>query len=270
MQGIDATPVCRNGQVPRGIPQVSSGQCDLTIQSGSAAKVVSGILPGLKRSRVLNMTLQDGPSANELPAQIGAREANRQRRLQEILSASWSVFAAEGHAGFSMRKVAQAVGLRLNNVQHYFGDLDTLLLETIQAGLSNYTTRYREVAADTRRSPSERLDAVLEDVLRDASDPMVGGIFVEVWALARHDAGVAQLVKNTYAHYIETLALLAAEVRPDLTPSEARATGAVIASVTEGMLVIVTSGALNPAAINRLSASARTACGSLFGTAKSP
>jgi AcrR family transcriptional regulator len=215
-------------------------------------------------------TLQDGNPVDEQPAQTGAREANRQRRLQEILSASWSVFAAEGHAGFSMRKVAQAVGLRLNNVQHYFGDINTLLLETIQAGLSTYITRYRELAADQGLSPLQRLDAVLEDILRDASDPVVGGLFLEVWALARHDDGVAQLVKQTYTDYIDTLALLAAEVRPELTPHEARATGAMIATVTEGMIVVVASGAVTPAATKRLRASARVACGSLFGTATMP
>ena len=42
-------------------------------------------------------------------------------RAHAILLAARTLLATEGYAGLSMRRVAQAAGMSLSNVQHYYG-----------------------------------------------------------------------------------------------------------------------------------------------------
>lgn len=193
-----------------------------------------------------------------------SREAARQGRRDEILKVSWSVFATEGSSGFSMRKVAQALGVRLNTVQYYYGDLNSLLLETIRLGLERYTLRYRLLAVDTRLTPQKRLEAVVEDMLREANDPTAGGIAVELWVLAQRNEQVRQLVQEMYAEVINSLALISRDVDPAQSPAEAQAVATMLTAMAEGTVVLSRSGALAAPASKRFNSAARLACNSLF------
>lgn len=198
----------------------------------------------------------------------GRREAQRRQRVDEILHASWTVFSAEGHAGFSMRKVAQALGVRLNTVQHYFGDLNSLLLETVRNGLSKYSVGYRNIAVDRRMTAQQRLDTILEDMLLDASEPTIGSISIEIWALARRDAAVDQLVKQMYLDVVDSLALVASEVDPKMSSDDARAIAMVLAAIADGAAVLASSGALPPEVIKRFIAAAKVTCKSMISSMK--
>ena len=197
----------------------------------------------------------------------GARQVNREKRLSEIIRASIKVFADEGYAGFSMRKVAAAAGVRLNTVQHYFGDLKSLLLATIAAAMQTYDDRYRQLALNRQMLPQDRLEVLLDDIFAEIRKPEVGAFFFEVWALARHDPAVAALLETAYAAYRGTFAGIAREIKPSLTEMEAEVIGAMMGSWTEGLLVMWRYGGPGAPTMGAIGLRMKVVCKSLFGAA---
>lgn len=177
-------------------------------------------------------------AALEPPAKLpGAREMHRARRTEEILSASMRVLGEGGYASFSMRKVAAAAGVRLNTVQHFYGDLRTLLLATVRAKVSIYVDRYSIIAADERLPARDRLEAVFDDVFAEVRKPEVTAFFLEAWALGAQDASLEAVLKEIYLSYFSMLAGMVRQIKPELSEADSHVISALLGSVTEGALV---------------------------------
>lgn len=200
----------------------------------------------------------------------GARQLQSEKRVADILAASLKVFAEGGYAGFSMRKVAAVAGVRLNTVQHHFGDLKTLLLATIRVKLGEYVVRYRALALSDQLPARHRLEAALDDAFAAIRDPEVTAFFFETWALAQHDQAVKELVTKIYTDYCDAYALLAREIKPSLSLAEAAVIGAMIASLTDGFLVISQYGMAESNPFSAVSVRMKAVCVALFGDYDGP
>src|SRR6516165_2246661 len=82
------------------------------------------------------------PAGSDEAVSSGIRAVQSERRRADILKASAEVLT-QGYADFSLRKVAAAAGVRLNTVQHHFGDLESLVLATIESMLGEFLVRIR-------------------------------------------------------------------------------------------------------------------------------
>jgi AcrR family transcriptional regulator len=182
------------------------------------------------------------PEEESLPRTPGARELHRVKRTEEIMAASIQVLGEGGHAAFSMRKVAAVAGVRLNTVQHFYGDLKSLLLATVRTKVSEYTVRYQHVADDERLPAQERMAAILDDVFAEVRKKDVSDFFLEVWALGNQDAAVAEVLKDLYAAYFAMFAGMVRQCRPELSEAEAHVIAALLGSVTEGALIYARFG----------------------------
>ena len=203
---------------------------------------------------------------NDEAQPLGQRQIQREKRTAEIIEASLRVFAEEGHAGYSLRKVAAAAGVRLNTVQHHFGDLNSLLVATVRAKMGDYVARYREMALVDQIPPRDRFEAALDDIFMEIRKPEVRKFFFELWTLARHDKAIGELVNDAYTGYVESLAGLAIGIQPDLSPVEAKVLGTMIAAWTEGLVVIADYGDPGKRSFGAVVVRMKAACLSLFGT----
>jgi AcrR family transcriptional regulator len=181
-------------------------------------------------------------TVEEIPRVAGVRETKRVLRVEQILEAALGVLAREGYAAFSVRKVAAAAGVRLNTVQHHFGDHKALVLAMVRSKMTGYVDRYKRLASDTELPVKERLEAVLDDAFLEVSVPEVNAFFFEIWALGRQDDDIAALLRETYKEYCATLAAMAREIQPKLTESEAAVIAAMIGACTEGAAVLSNYG----------------------------
>jgi AcrR family transcriptional regulator len=181
----------------------------------------------------------DAPlAATELALPPGKRQVQRERRYEEIVNASLQVFAREGYSGFSLRKVAAEAGVRLNTVQHYFGDLNALLFVTIKTRMQSYVTQYQLLALDEQLPARDRLEAVLDDAIAEVRKPEICTFFLEIWTLANHDEAICGMLKDVYGDYKLTLGELARQIEPSLSDSEAAVVGTMIAAWLEGLVVM--------------------------------
>jgi AcrR family transcriptional regulator len=87
------------------------------------------------------------------------REQARAQVRQAILDAARVLFAKEGYAGLSMRRLAESIGYTPRTIYLYFADKDDLLSELIEEDVGRLADRLETVAAEYP-DPGERLEAV--------------------------------------------------------------------------------------------------------------
>jgi TetR/AcrR family transcriptional regulator, transcriptional repressor of bet genes len=97
------------------------------------------------------------------------------QRRTEIVRALWQVIAEHGIEGVSLRVVAQAAGVSIGRIQHYFGSREALVLAGLDRLVAQAVALY-EATADA--SPRDRLlHLLVQQVPR--SEP--GRMGVSVW-----------------------------------------------------------------------------------------
>jgi AcrR family transcriptional regulator len=87
------------------------------------------------------------------------REQNQTNVRTAILDAARTLFATEGAAGLSMRRLAAKIGYTPRTLYLYFTDKDDLLSELIEEEVGRLADCL-EVVAAKQRSPGSRLEAV--------------------------------------------------------------------------------------------------------------
>lgn len=182
--------------------------------------------------------LYDPVLAARLLKQSGAdRENSRSRKITHIVSVAVSVFAKEGMAGFSMRRIATDAGVTLSTLQHYFGNRKNLMIVTINALFAQYIADYTAISRDVGRPARERLKAVVDDMLALLVDPLVQSFYVQLWAAALNDESIRELVKDLYTKYYGALGEIIGQIRPDWPQERAALVGVRIGSHIDGFLV---------------------------------
>lgn len=159
-------------------------------------------------------------------------------RAREILEAARRLFAAEGYAGLSMRGVAQAVGINLSSVQHYYRDKDTL----VEAVLLYQMDRYQAAVAELETSlagagPEARLRAALDLFLAEARRPDVGGVFMEIWSLANRHPAAARVMEQVRRRERLQFMQLVHGVAPGLDDAERTRRARLMIALIEGLTV---------------------------------
>ena len=169
------------------------------------------------------------------------QRGNRTTRVPEILEVAIRVFALEGNAGFTQRRVAADAGVRLSTLQHYFGSRESLLQSTIEEMGRRYIGRFQLLADDVRQSPETRLETLLDEtfVALTGPDNVVSPFALEVWCLAEHQASTRDLMVEVSGEFQAIFSKLVAEINPALAPEECRLRGALIYSHWQGLIVFL-------------------------------
>lgn len=125
----------------------------------------------------------------------GAKGAARQAA---ILAAAADVLARDGAHDFSLRRVAQAAGIRLGNLQYYFPTradlLGHLLAGYLEAGLAK--------VSDVADHPSRMIDRLLAE----HEDRAAVATCIAIWELAAHDDAVSAALRSFYDRYTTIVA----------------------------------------------------------------
>jgi AcrR family transcriptional regulator len=169
------------------------------------------------------------------------RRGNRTTRVPEILETAIKVFAAEGNAGFTQRRVAADSGIRLATLQHYFGSRELLLHSTIEELAKRYLQRYRLLATDKNMAPEARLEAILDETFAALTDPenVVSSFALECWCLAEHMESVSELMVHVSGEFQDIFSELVAAINTELPQEECRLRASLIYSHWQGLIVFL-------------------------------
>lgn len=154
-------------------------------------------------------------------------------RQSRILEAALDLLSRHGIAGVSMRAVAREAGVALGLVNYYYDDKTSL----IRAALHSVDEHdLLLVALDPDADPDEQLRQALRRVASaDLLTTRYLSLRLHLWALARADEGYAEINAAAFDRYIDGLAALVSNAKPELSWEECRDRGADIVVIQNGM-----------------------------------
>lgn len=165
------------------------------------------------------------------------REEARGQKINYILSVAASLFASEGLAGVSMRRVAAEAGVTLSTLQHYFGNRQNLVELTINSMLDLYIADFTAISRDTLTPAAERFSMVIDALLHSVSTPVTAAFYVHLWAAAVQDTDILEHVRENYAGYFEALSRIIGQMRPDWPVERVNSTALAVGTHIDGLLV---------------------------------
>src|SRR5712671_3273342 len=165
------------------------------------------------------------------------RDRQREKRIEEIVEVAVELFAKEGVAGFSMRRVASLSDVTLSTLQHYFGKGENLLKITISSITSRYIDTLRAIELDVSLPPRARFHVLTDEIISWSTDPVVSDCYFELYALASKDKEVARLIEEVYVAYHGLLTDFVAKINPTLTRDRAAMIALMIGAHIDGVMI---------------------------------
>jgi AcrR family transcriptional regulator len=190
-----------------------------------------------------------GPAKGEKAAG-GKPQLTRQGSIRRtsLLDAAETVLVAKGNASASLRTIADAAGVRIGHLQHYFPTRADLVKAVLERALDRSLERLAD-ATGVRVSPDDPSDIrpprgradtadVVGVVLAEQDDPRLVRLYVEVWALAARDDDTARVVREFYRKYVTHVAALVQLNRPEWPADVCRARAETFVALVEGAALL--------------------------------
>jgi AcrR family transcriptional regulator len=193
----------------------------------SARPGVSRREPGRRRHRAGTAVLEKG-----------------RRSVDEILDAATALLAEDGYAALSTRRVAARAGMRPGNLQYYFPAKRDMLRALLERYLERSLERLTDRMERGEQTPETRLRKAVEGIFAAQASALDCALFREIWALASHDADVAEAIDDFYRQYRAHLADALRSVNPRLGKAKAERAATAIVAMLEGLSIVGQPGSL--------------------------
>lgn len=110
--------------------------------------------------------------------------------------------------------VAAAANVPVTTLQHAFGSLKAMLLESVQKSAASEIAVLRDLSRDADATPWERLQEFIRGAVHPPDEPDSWLLWLELWRLAGRDPEIGADAGVIYAHwydYVEELIVLGIE-----------------------------------------------------------
>jgi AcrR family transcriptional regulator len=171
-------------------------------------------------------------------AEPRSKRGEQSATVGRILAAARRVLVQEGYAGFSMRRVAAALGMSVGNLTYHFPSKSQLLRALIQDTLDDYRALFEEYRKQVGGDPEASLRGLLGYLMRDSASESTSKLFRELWALAAHDAGIAAEMDAFYDAAIDAVIDDLGLNRHPATRAAPRAFALLATLISEGTVVL--------------------------------
>lgn len=170
---------------------------------------------------------------------IEAREGySRGRKMYEtILRAALTIVVEQGGKALTLRTVAQACGVKPGNLAYYFKTKEDLWRELLNAVMQSYDEAMNEIFREEDASPEERIERIVDLVLKDITSKKTTRIFPELWAMSNFDPFLQERVDEFYQQARSVFRRFVASVNPSLPPDEQELVALWISASLEGMTI---------------------------------
>lgn len=119
-------------------------------------------------------------------------------KIEHILNCAMNILKESGDQGLTMRKVAEAAGMRLSNVQYYFKTKELLLGALLKGFLLDYAESMQLLSLPEQDNPENKLSALALHILTDIESSDFAVIFKELWAISERNTAVKKAVNEYY------------------------------------------------------------------------
>ncbi|MEQ8204756.1 MAG: TetR/AcrR family transcriptional regulator [Woeseia sp.] len=170
---------------------------------------------------------------NKPPARTARRTLAGDELAARILLHARDVLYDRGAAGFSVRKVADAAGISIGHLQHYYPtllDLHCAIVQWVSQDFADYYADHVTAIDD----PVDRLLACANYILERDEKKNHLALLREYWVLAMRDEQISALLTRFYAACRELAEDTLLDANAQLGRTEARRRGCVAVSLLSG------------------------------------
>ncbi|MCK5750164.1 MAG: TetR/AcrR family transcriptional regulator [Oricola sp.] len=160
--------------------------------------------------------------------------------IDKILKAALLIFTRNGHAGLSLRKVAEEAGIAVGNLTYHFPTKDALIDAMMREALADYVEEHLEQFRPDRDEPIDILLNVVEFYVRNARESHQ--FFYQLWGFAGSSAEAREMVRELYRPIGRFVYYLVRAANPKLTDAEIRQAVLQIFSLEEGYKLFIGMG----------------------------
>lgn len=169
-------------------------------------------------------------------------------RQSRILEAALDLLSRHGISGVNMRAVAREAGVALGLVNYYYEDKSSLIRALLHR-IDEHDLML--VAPDPASPPDEQLRKALRRVARaELLTTRYLSLRLHLWALAQAQEEFALINAAAFERYLQGLATLIGNAKPELSRDECRERAADVVVVQNGMWLTALLG-VDQASIQR-------------------
>jgi len=126
-------------------------------------------------------------------------------KIEHLLNCAMNILKESGDQGLTMRKVAEAAGMRLSNVQYYFKTKELLLGALLEGFLLEYAESMQLLSLPKQGNPEKKLSLLALYILTNIESSDCAVIFKEIWAIAERNSAVKEALDEYYKKLYRTL-----------------------------------------------------------------
>jgi AcrR family transcriptional regulator len=160
----------------------------------------------------------------------------------KFLDAAADLLREGGFEAFSMRRVAERLGLTLAALQHHFPTRAALIREVIEHRLAWYGANLADTLKGLPDEPRALFLGVLTWLLDDIRHEPTASFTVQFWAFAAYDPDANATLDDFMARYRRFLALIMRGLNPALGEAESLTRAAMISVLVDGTSLLVAPG----------------------------
>lgn len=187
--------------------------------------------------------------------------------VDAILKAALDVLIDEGAECFTIRRIAARCGMKVGNVSYHFPRKEMLIQVLLDDLVDSYGAQLDDMVRKPGLTAEERLKLVIILCLDDIGSKRTTHLFIELWALANHNAFVADRVRAFYERVHGVIGDYVAAINPGLSSDDVHTVALFISASMEGATPFLGHGkpwahkmpAFTALAVQSLVALARTA-----------
>ena len=173
-------------------------------------------------------------------ALAAGKSAKTGETLRGIIVAAQSVFVREGHAGLSLRMVADEAGVAVGNLTYHFTTKSDLLRAALAERLAQYIDEHLAEVEAGLNDPTEMLMNVVAFYVRNARESY--RFFYQIWGYAGSGPEARDYVRDLYRPIGRLIFYLVCAANPDLDYVSARRAVLQVFSLEEGYKLFVGLG----------------------------
>lgn len=117
------------------------------------------------------------------------------------LLAARSVIARRGIDRTRYADVGEAAGVPVTTLQHAFGSLQAMLLESVSSAAESEIAILRDLSRDSSLSPWERIQEFISGAVHPPDDPDSWLVWLEFWRIASRDAEIGAHAGEIYEQW---------------------------------------------------------------------
>jgi AcrR family transcriptional regulator len=193
------------------------------------------MLVGKKRgsSGFRSPTAADVVFADRRAPRRGSASSSERTRAR-ILAACYNILASNGHAQFTMRRVAAAANITQGNLAYHYPSKRQLLREFISSLVTECEADIEQAFRDASVGEQRGLSALIPALINKSVDRRISRLFRELWALSLHDRVIAQALTTLYERAWKQVAELLSRTHPEVDSNKAEEIVYLIAMIVEG------------------------------------